>query len=92
MTVTSRLRGNVAVIFNQQISCHVRSKPGAMKRSLISLEFLLSSFWLGDPGIELLIRSSRCSKQPPLLRKIAGMQSGYEPADRWKDQKRLRIE
>src|SRR5262249_7736672 len=28
-------------------SCHVRSTPGAMKRSLISLGFLLSSFWVG---------------------------------------------
>lgn len=24
------------------------AQPGAMKRSLISLEFLLSSFWVGD--------------------------------------------
>src|SRR5215470_1467469 len=32
----------------KRISCHVRSTPGAMKRSLISLGFLLSSFWVGD--------------------------------------------
>src|SRR5215475_1864380 len=36
----------------KRISCHVRSTPGAMKRSLISLEFLLSSFWVGDVKTE----------------------------------------